>query len=163
TKQQIENCIDVPLILEELEKGLILYSERQVEIAPVGFMRFKTPPGDVHVKSGYISGDDLYVIKIASGFYDNFKLGIPSSNGVMLLFSQKTGELQAILHDEGRLTNLRTALVGAICAKYLAPRHVNCIGIIGTGSQAKEQLFNLQFVTSCREVLVWGRNASKAS
>ncbi|MBN9377664.1 MAG: hypothetical protein BGO14_11255 [Chlamydiales bacterium 38-26] len=163
TKSQIENCIDVPLILKELEKGLILYSEKQVEIAPVGFMHFKNPLGDVHVKSGYIPGDDFYVIKIASGFYDNSNLGISSSNGLMLLFSQKTGELKAILHDEGRLTDLRTALAGAISAKYLAPRHIKCIGIIGTGTQAKEQLLNLQFVTSCREVLVWGRNTSKAS
>jgi ornithine cyclodeaminase len=163
TKKQIENCIDVPLILEEIKKGLILYSEKQVEIAPVGFMHFKNPPGDVHIKSGYIPGDDLYVIKIASGFYDNSKLGLSNSNGLMLLFSQKTGELQAILHDEGRLTDLRTALAGAICAKYLAPHHIKRIGIIGTGTQAKEQLFNLQFVTSCREVLVWGRNPSKAS
>src|SRR5271156_1022248 len=99
TKKQIEECIDIPLILEELEKGLILYSEKQVEIAPVGFLRFKNPPGDVHIKSGYISGDDLYVIKIASGFYENHKLGLPSSNGLMMLFSQKTGELLAILHD----------------------------------------------------------------
>jgi ornithine cyclodeaminase len=162
TKKQIENCIDVPLLLEELEKGLILYSEKQVEIAPVGFMRFKNPPGDVHVKSGYIPREDLYVIKIASGFYANSNLGIPSSNGLMLLFSQKTGQLQAILHDEGWLTDLRTALAGAICAKYLSPRHVKCIGIIGTGTQAQQQLFNLQFVTPCREVLVWGRNRSKA-
>lgn len=163
TKSQIESCIDIPLILKELEKGLILYSEKKVEIVPVGFMHFKNPLGDVHVKSGYIPRDDFYVIKIASGFYNNFKLGIPSSNGLMLLFSQKTGELKAILHDEGRLTDLRTALAGAICAKYLAPRPIKCIGIIGTGTQAKEQLLNLQFVTSCREVLVWGRNASKAS
>ncbi len=163
TKEQIEKSIDVPVILEELEKGLILYSEKQVEIAPVDFMHFKNPPGDVHIKSGYIPGEDLYVIKIASGFYDNSKLGLPNSNGLMLLFSQKTGELRAILHDEGRLTDLRTALAGAICAKYLAPHHIKRIGIIGTGTQAKEQLFNLQFVTACREVVVWGRNPSKAS
>lgn len=158
TKEQIEASIDIPLILEELEKGLVFYSENRVEIAPVGFMRFNHPPGDVHIKSGYIPGDDLYVVKIASGFYDNPKLGLSSSNGLMLLFSQKTGALEAILNDEGRLTDLRTALVGAICSKYLAPSLITCIGIIGTGTQAKEQLFHLKFVTSCREVLVWGRN-----
>ena len=163
TKKQIADCIDIPLILEELEKGLILYSEKRAEIAPVGFMHFKNPPGDVHVKSGYVPGEDLYVIKIASGFYDNHKLGLPSSNGVNLLFSQKTGELVALLQDEGLLTDLRTSLAGAICAKYLAPKHTRRIGIIGTGTQAKQQLLHLQFVTSCRDVVVWGRNPSKAA
>jgi hypothetical protein len=52
TKSQIESCIDVPLILKELEKGLILYSERQVEIAPVGFMHFKNPLAHIPQPSG---------------------------------------------------------------------------------------------------------------
>ena len=29
------------------------------------------PPGDVHIKYGYMTSDEYYVIKIASGFYDN--------------------------------------------------------------------------------------------
>ncbi|HEY4831309.1 MAG TPA: hypothetical protein VIH61_01945 [Waddliaceae bacterium] len=80
----------------------------------------------------------------------------------MLLFSQRTGELIAILLGEGRLTDLRTALAGAIAAKYLAPSEIIKIGIIGTGTQAKEQLFHLKQVTPCKNVLVWGRNMQKA-
>lgn len=71
-------------------------------------------------------------------------------------------ELQGILLDEGRLTDIRTALAGAICAKYLSPPHVQRIGIIGTGTQAREQLYHLQYVTSCREILVYGRDHQKA-
>lgn len=53
-------------------------------------IRLDNPPGDVHLKYGYIQGDAYYVIKIASGFYENQKLGLPSSNGLMLLFYQLT-------------------------------------------------------------------------
>lgn len=119
-------------------------------------IRLDNPPGDVHLKYGYIQGDAYYVIKIASGFYENQKLGLPSSNGLMLLFCQKTGELLSILLDEGYLTDLRTATAGAIAAKYLAPRKVNCIGIVGTGTQARLQLRNLKRITDCRNVIVWG-------
>lgn len=80
----------------------------------------------------------------------------------MLLFSQKTGVLEAILLDEGYLTDVRTALAGAIVAKHIAPHPITKIGIIGTGTQAREQLFHLQFVTPCRDVLVWGRTKAKA-
>jgi ornithine cyclodeaminase len=52
----------------------------------------------------------------------------------MLIFSQKTGILCSILLDEGYLTDLRTAAAGDIVAKYLAPRIVSKIGIIGTGT-----------------------------
>ena len=137
TKTQIENALDIPYLITEIEKGLILYSRRKANIAPSSFLHFENPPGDTHIKSGAIPGEDLYVIKIASGFYENPKIGLSSSNGLMLLLSQKTGELKAILLDEGRLTDLRTGLAGAIAAKYLANPIIK-IGMIGTGIQSRE-------------------------
>lgn len=157
TRKQIESVLDIPELLNEIEQGLILLSKHQVMTAASSFLHFEEPPGDVHIKSGAVFGDDSYVIKIASGFYQNPKLQLPSSDGVMLLFSQRTGTLKAILLDEGMLTNLRTGIAGAIAAKHLA-NPVQRIGIVGTGTQAREQLYCLQFVTPCKEVLVWGRN-----
>ena len=95
----------VPLI----EAGFAAYSRGEDVVPPVGEMIFEDPPGDVHIKYGYIKGDDYYVVKLASGFYDNPKRGLPSSNGMMLLFDLKTGAPRAILHDECLLTNIRTA------------------------------------------------------
>lgn len=162
TKKQIESVIDIPYFIEAIEEGLVLYSQKKTITAPISFLNFENPRGDVHIKSGALEGDEYYVVKIASGFYENPKIGLPSSNGLMLLFSQKTGELKAILLDEGRLTDLRTGLAGAIAAKYLAKPLTKKIGIVGTGTQAREQLYSLQFVTQCRDVLVWGRDQSKA-
>ncbi len=81
----------------------------------------------------------------------------------MLVFSQKTGTLEAVLLDEGHLTDIRTAVAGAITAKYLAPSSIERIGIVGTGVQARLQLEYLAPVTDCRDVLVWGRNGDKLS
>lgn len=162
TKNEIEQAIDIPFLMQEIEAGLRLASEGKTISAPVSFMHFEFPKGDVHIKSGAFLNGEMYVVKIASGFYENPFLGLPSSNGSMLLFSQKTGELITILLDEGRLTDLRTGLAGAIAAKYFAPPTIIKIGIIGTGTQAKEQLFHLQDVTPCRNALVWGRDQLKA-
>lgn len=162
TRSQIEAAIDPEHLMQEIEKGLVWQSEGKVLHAPISFLQFDSPPGDVHIKSCALKDGGYYVIKIASGFYQNPNLGLPSSNGLMLLFSQKTGALQAILLDEGRLTDVRTALAGAICAKYLAPKKLSCIGIIGTGTQAKQQLLRLSLVTPCRDVMVWGRNPTSA-
>ncbi|RTZ74958.1 MAG: ornithine cyclodeaminase family protein, partial [Candidatus Neomarinimicrobiota bacterium] len=125
---------------------------------PVGELIFDDPPGDVHIKYGYIKNDDIYVIKIASGFFNNAALGLPSSQGMMLAYSQKTGAPVAILHDEAHLTNIRTAAAGAVVAKYLAPDNVDCIGIIGTGTQARLQLEYLSGIVDCKHVKVWGRH-----
>jgi ornithine cyclodeaminase len=163
TLQQMKTALAGVDLLPEIEAGFVAYSERRAEVPPVGVLRFTNPPGDVHIKYGYLHDDEFYVIKIASGFYENPSRGLPSGNGLMLLFSQKTGELAAVLLDEGYLTDLRTAVAGAIAAKYLAPRTVTRIGILGTGVQARLQLQLLRAVTPCREVLVWGRNAQRAA
>ncbi len=151
-------CID---LMAEIEQGFIAYSEGRAVVPPVGELILRDPPGDVHIKYGYLSGDEYYVIKIASGFYENAKLGLPSSNGLMLVFSQESGALEAVLLDEGYLTDVRTAVAGAIAAKCLAPSNIERIGIVGTGVQARLQLEYLKPVTDCREVLVWGRSESK--
>ena len=114
--------------------------------------------GEVHIKYGFIKNDDYYVIKVASGFYQNPGQGLPSGNGLMLLFSQNTGEMAAILLDEGYLTNIRTAVAGAIAARYMAPARVSKIGIAGAGAQGRLQLRYLKNVVNCKDVLVWGLN-----
>jgi len=141
-----------------IEEGFAAYSRGEVVVPPVGELVFNDPPGDVHIKYGYIKGDDFYVIKIASGFYDNPKLGLPSGDGLMLVYSQKTGVLEAILLDEGYLTNLRTAVAGAVAAKHLAPRGVMAVGIVGAGVQSRMQLDWLRRVRAFDEAVVWGIN-----
>lgn len=158
---QIKEALKTIDIIPAIEKGFITYSNGYAIVPPVGELLFKNPPGDVHIKYGYIIDDEHYVIKVASGFYDNPKLHLPSSNGLMLIFSQKTGAILGILLDEGYLTDLRTAAAGAIAAKYLAPSKITNIGIIGTGIQARLQLSYLNKVTDCRSVIVWGRSADK--
>jgi len=148
-------------LMAEIELGFVAYSQGRAVVPPIGELIMQDPPGEVHIKYGYIAGDDYYVIKIASGFFENPKLDLPSSNGLMLVFSQKTGTLEAVLLDEGYLTDIRTAVAGAITAKYLAPSSIERIGIVGTGMQARLQLEYLAPVTDCRDVLVWGRSADK--
>jgi len=146
-------------LLTAIEAGFVAYSEGRSIVPPVGELLMDK--GEVHIKYGCLADDPFYVIKIASGFYGNPKLGLPSSNGLMLLFSQQTGELVCILLDEGHLTDVRTAVAGAISAKYLAPRLVRRIGIMGTGTQARLQLMYLTTVVDCREVLAWGRGVEQ--
>jgi ornithine cyclodeaminase len=155
---QIKKVISTLNVTEDIEAGFIAYSQNQVVVPPVGELTFEAPPGDTHIKYGYIKDDDYFVIKIASGFYDNPKIGLSSSSGLMLLFSQKTGVLVSVLLDEGYLTNVRTAMAGEISAKYLAPKNIGCIGILGTGIQARMQVEYLKSITDCKHIIVWGRH-----
>ncbi len=157
TLAQIKEILPSLDLISAIEEGFVAYSSGRATVPPVGELILNK--GEVHIKSGYIDGEDFYVIKIASGFYDNPSLGLPSGNGCMLLFEQQTGEPAGILLDEGLLTDVRTAVAGAVAAKYLAPRTVERIGVVGAGVQARLQLEWLTRVTACRDVLVWGRRA----
>lgn len=160
---EIQPLVEAGPLIEAMEEGFVLYSEGRVTVPPVGFLHFDDPPGDVHIKYGFVSGDDVYVLKVASGFYDNPAMGLPAGDGLILVFSQRSGALELVLLDRCWLTDMRTAAAGAVAAKHLAPSTVECIGIVGTGVQARMQLEMLQHVVvDCRRCLVWGRDASKA-
>ncbi len=156
TLDQIKQILPSIDIIPQIEKGFQAYSEGRVIVPPIGEMILDK--GEVHIKYGFVKKDEYYVIKVASGFYDNPAVGLPSGNGLMLLYSQETGELASILLDEGYLTNIRTAVAGAIVAKYMAPSKVNKIGIAGAGTQGRLQLLYLKDVVDCRQVLIWGLN-----
>jgi ornithine cyclodeaminase len=154
-RHQILEFHDMHSLMERIEKGFVAYSQNKVNMPAVSHMHFEKPLGDVHIKCASIQEEDFYVVKIASCFPENFKLDQPSLKGLMFLFKQESGEPEALFLDEGYLTHLRTAVAGAISAKYLGPRNPQAIGILGAGVQAKYQLKLLKHVTSCREVWVW--------
>ena len=145
-------------IIKEIEEGFVAYSQGEVVVPPVGELIFEEARGETHIKYGYIRHDDYYVIKVASGFYDNPKIGLPASSGLMLLFSQKTGELIAVLLDDGYLTQVRTAAAGAVVGNYFAPQKIKRVGIFGAGLQGRMQLEYLRYVRDFQDVIVWGVN-----
>lgn len=150
------DCIDA------MERAFRAASEGTIVAPPGGELLFDDPAGDAHIKFGYRQDSEHYVVKIIAGFYDNAKLGLPGLGGLVLLLSRRTGAPVAILLDDGWLTNLRTAAAGAVAARYLAPKDVQAIGVLGTGVQARMQVEQLEKVTPCRELIVWGRSDANA-
>lgn len=159
---QIKDLLAMPELIDEVADGFVLYSKGLVNVPPVGFLHFDNPPGDVHIKYGAVTEDDVYVLKVASAFYQIPDHTLPASDGVILVFSQKTGRLKQILHDECWLTDMRTAAAGAVAARHLARRQIDTIGIVGTGVQARAQLEALSHVLSARRCLIWGRSDNHA-
>lgn len=149
----------VPLI----ESGFVAYSNGDAVIPPVGELIVDDPRsrGEVHIKYGYIRGGDYYVIKVASGFAVNADRGLPTGDGLVLLFELATGRPVAVLSDGGHLTDVRTAVAGAIAARRLASPALDCIGVLGTGVQARLQVRYLETWTDCRTLCVWGRRAER--
>ena len=155
-RSQIEDALSGIDLVPLMEAAFMGYSAGRAVVPPVGELLLEA--GEVHIKYGAIRGDDYYVIKVASGFYGNPALGLPSSDGMVLVFRQRTGEPEAVLLDGGHLTDMRTAAAGAVGAKWLAPPEVRRIGVLGSGMQARLQVQGLAALLETRDVLVWGRD-----
>ena len=148
--------------VEVVERAFAALATGGVVMPPILSMELPDVHGEVDVKTAYIPGFEGFAIKVSPGFFDNPKLGLPSLNGLMILFSTRTGLVEALLLDNGYLTDVRTAAAGAVAARHLAPAEVRTAGIIGTGVQARLQAEAAHLVRPFQEVLVWGRDAAKA-
>jgi len=144
-------------ITEDAFKQLVT---SQVVMPPIMRIDVKENNGEVDVKSAYIPNKEFFALKVSSGFFNNYQLGLPSANGFMMLISTKTGEPKAFLLDNGYLTEVRTAAAGAIAAKHLAKENVTTVGVIGTGAQARYQMRALKLVREYKEIRVYGRSES---
>tara|TARA_B100000780_G_scaffold114500_1_gene80231 strand:- start:380 stop:1339 length:960 start_codon:yes stop_codon:yes gene_type:complete len=163
-KSQIKALFDFDAAVRCIQEAYIAAAEGYVQTGDVVHLSFPKTNGDCHIKSGHIADATSYVIKIASGFYDNPTKGLPSSNGMMLAFSATTGEPLAILRDEGWLTDMRTAIGGALATRALARSDATQVLIIGTGIQARFQAICLKKLMpeQTLDFRIWGRNASSA-
>jgi ornithine cyclodeaminase/alanine dehydrogenase-like protein (mu-crystallin family) len=103
--------LDLPAI-DVVERAFAALASGAVVMPPVLSMAIPEANGEVDVKTAYIPGFDGFAIKVSPGFFDNPKIGLPSLNGLMILFSAKTGLVEALLLDNGYLTDVRTAAAG---------------------------------------------------
>jgi len=158
TKKHIVQIVDHSEIIKAIEKAFADHAEGNAVIPPVVNLDIEENNGEVHIKSCHIREYDHYCIKIASGFYENSKLGLPTGYGMMLLFSSRTGMPSALILDEGLLTDLRTAAAGAVAARYLAKKGALNVCVIGAGVQARLQVEFLAKVLQIHRVNVWGVN-----
>ena len=163
-KKDIQKSISISNeSLKAIEEAFGLLSKGEAIMPPIMRLDIVDKHGEVDVKTAYIKGLESFAIKISPGFFNNPKIGLPTTSGMMVLLNSNTGMLEAVLLDKGYLTDLRTALAGAIASKYLAKKNISNVGIIGAGAQARFQLEALLLVKNPKEVRVWARSADKAN
>lgn len=159
---EIRSLLDPAECIQAVEKAFSAYATGQAELPAVINLEVPENRGEVHIKAGHLRGGTYYAVKIAAGFPNNAELGIPASNGMVLVFEARTGAPAAFLLDNGFITDLRTGAAGAVAAKHLARREVASVAVIGSGVQARYQVALLALVRSFREVRIYGRNQEKA-
>lgn len=94
-------------------------------------------------------------------FPGNPSLGKDAHQGMVILFSQETGEPQALM-NASQITATRTAAVSAVATRLLARPDSGNLGIIGAGVQARTHLEALSLVRSIKRARVACRTRDHA-
>ena len=128
-------------------------------------MRIDVPEsnGEIDIKGAYLPGYSGIAVKVSAGFFDNPERGLPSLGGLMLVFDSETGVPHSALFDNGYLTDLRTALAGAVVAKHLATENASVAAVFGAGVQARLQAEALAMVRPIEAVRIWARRPDQSA
>lgn len=156
----------VPLDIEAIacvEDAFRALATKPVVMPPILRLDIPEHRGEVDVKTAYVPGIDSFAVKISPGFFGNPALGLPSTSGMMVVLSARTGQVQALLLDNGYLTDVRTAAAGAVAARHLARADATTAAVLGAGMQARMQLQALTLVRPLRAARIWARDREKAT
>jgi alanine dehydrogenase len=124
-------------ILSAVEEGLRAQGRREAVIEPrVHLIPDKAVPGHFNVLRGAIKAPiNLAGVKVIGDYVENYKHGLPSELGLLLLMDPSNGAPAAIIDGSG-LTDMRTGAVTAIGARYLARQGSKVLGHIGARGTA---------------------------
>jgi len=162
-RPQIEQRIEFAQAAAAIEQAYRDYSNNQINQPPVGHITFPETDGDCHIKYGQRRGDDVFIIKVAAGFPANARRRSATSNGLSLVLSAHDGRVLALLHDQMEMTNLRTAIGGAIASRLLADTNASRLLVVGTGAQARAQIMaHRKLMHRPLTIELWGRDLEKA-
>ena len=111
---------------------------------------------------GAMSGIGRFGLKVVSLSSDAPRFGLPSHQGLMLLFDDATGRPLCAL-DCHALTRVRTAAASAVATRALARADAKTLAIIGCGDLAGPHVEAISAVRPIERVVVWGRDREKAA
>ena len=130
-------------------------------IAPQRTVMNVNPATRLGLMPGAMSDLGRFGLKVVSLSSDAPKYGLPSHQGLMLLFDDATGRPLAAL-DTHALTRLRTAAASAVATRALARAQAKTLAIIGCGDLAAPHIEAISAVRPIRRVVLWSRTKENA-
>jgi ornithine cyclodeaminase len=109
----------------------------------------------------FVRSPAVHGAKLLTLIPGNAARGLPTHVATIALMDPASGALIALV-DGAAITELRTAAVSAVSARYLARPDASRLAILGTGVQARGHLAFLPLVCEFSHIAVWGRRADRA-
>jgi len=159
SRADVERLLDVDAMLDALASALVAYSSGLASAPPR--MAVRVERGLLGVMPGYVPGVALES-KLVSVFPGNEEHGLPSHQGLIALFDEKSGAPLALM-DGTYITAIRTGGTAAVAARVLARQDASVLAILGAGVQGRSHLETFPRVRDFGEIRIASRNSGRAS
>ena len=159
SRSDVEALLDVDSMLEALSKALVVFSSGITSVPPRTGARVGDR-GILGAMPGYVPGIALEV-KLVSVFPGNHHLGLPSHQGLIMVFDEDTGTPLALM-DGAYITAIRTGGTAAVAARALARDDASVLAILGAGVQGGSHMETFPRVRDFREIRVASRDSKSA-
>ena len=94
-KAQIKSSLNTELAYKFIKEGFRLHANQKSVLPPVGQLNLEK--GSLHIKYGMIEGQEIFVVKQATGFSSNWENNLPTGDGFISVYCVHTGLLIALL------------------------------------------------------------------
>src|ERR1700682_6261334 len=159
SRADVERLLDVDAMLDALAKALVIFSSGITSVPPRAGARVGER-GLLGTMPGYVPGVALEV-KLVSVFPGNHHHGLPSHQGLIMVFDEPTGAPLA-LRDGTYITAIRTGGTAAVAARLLAREDASVLAILGAGVQGGSHLETFPRIRDFKEIRVASRDLDKA-
>lgn len=159
SRGEVERLLDIDSMLEALGKALVAFSSGTTSVPPRAGARVGDR-GILGAMPGYVPGIALEV-KLVTVFPANHQRGLPSHQGLIVVFDEDTGSPVAVM-DGTYITAIRTAGTAAVAARLLARNDASVLAILGAGVQGGSHLETFPRIRDFKEIRVASRDSSKA-
>jgi ornithine cyclodeaminase/alanine dehydrogenase-like protein (mu-crystallin family) len=137
--------LNIPMsrVIDVVEEGFRRKGLGETEMPPKTPIHPSSDRNFLHAMPAYVRGVEAASVKWVGGAPGNAAFGLPTITGLLILNDPVTMLPRAVM-DCTWLTAMRTAAANAVAMKYLGPKAVAEVAIIGCGVQGRSNLTAIQ-------------------
>lgn len=155
----VEQLLDMKNVIGLVERAYTLKEQKEASLFPVVFHEFAPGKADMDIKSGHLTGANIFGLKLVSWFGDNPAKNLPALVGFVMVLDSNTGVPKGMMSG-APITLMRTGAAGGIGAKYLARPESENLLLVGSGHLAAYEIMaTLMTMKHIKKVTVYNANS----
>lgn len=161
-KADVERLLPMVTCIDLMDGALRALSRGDALLPLRTMMWLPDRSGLLGLMPGYLGEPRSFGFKVVSIFPGNHDAGLPSHQGVVMLFGVERGEPLGVF-DADAITAIRTAAASGVATRVLARADAADLAILGSGVQARTHLDAMRAVRTLTRVRVWSRTPVHAA